>query len=209
MLPEPARSPALLYGTAWKAERTAALVERALQLGFRGLDTACQPKHYDEAGVGRGLAACLSGTVARAELYVQTKFTPLAGQDPHRVPYAAHAPVALQVAESCAASLRNLCVGYLDAWLLHSPISPRAELDAAWRAMEAEVDAGRVRALGISNCYDPALLASLWNSARIKPSIVQNRFYAKTGYDRQLRAFCSAHGVRYQSFWTSCSSLPR
>jgi hypothetical protein len=40
--------PALLYGTAWKKDRTRPLVELAVRLGFRGIDTACRPKHYDE-----------------------------------------------------------------------------------------------------------------------------------------------------------------
>ncbi|MCI0667642.1 MAG: aldo/keto reductase, partial [Methylococcaceae bacterium] len=43
--------PKIIYGTAWKKERTGALVEQAVMLGFRGIDTAGQPKHYDEAGV--------------------------------------------------------------------------------------------------------------------------------------------------------------
>lgn len=72
---EPA-APPILYGTAWKRERTAALVERALTLGFRGVDTACQPKHYDEPGVGRGVAAFLARGGSRERLYLQTKFTP-------------------------------------------------------------------------------------------------------------------------------------
>ena len=53
------RIPTIIYGTAWKKDRTAALVEQAIGLGFRGIDTACQPKHYNEAGVGDGVAACL------------------------------------------------------------------------------------------------------------------------------------------------------
>ena len=40
--------PKLLYGTAWKKEKTATCVEMALECGFRGIDTACQPKHYDD-----------------------------------------------------------------------------------------------------------------------------------------------------------------
>ena len=48
--------------------------------------TACQSKHYNEAGVGDGVAACLRQGIDRAELYLQTKFTPLSGQDPARVP---------------------------------------------------------------------------------------------------------------------------
>ena len=61
--------PRLIYGTAWKKERTAALVELALRQGFRGVDTACQPKHYNEEGVGRGLAAAFSAGLARSEIY--------------------------------------------------------------------------------------------------------------------------------------------
>lgn len=48
--------PAVFYGTAWKKEKTADLVELALRKGFRGIDTACQPKHYNEKGVGDGIA---------------------------------------------------------------------------------------------------------------------------------------------------------
>ena len=43
------RMPKIIYGTAWKKERTAQLVEQAIVAGFRGIDTACQPKHYHEA----------------------------------------------------------------------------------------------------------------------------------------------------------------
>lgn len=198
----PCTAPDILYGTAWKKARTAPLVERALTLGFRGVDTACQPRHYDEAGVGAGVAACLSRGLARHELYLQTKFTPLGGQDPKRVPYDARASVGAQVRQSCARSLENLRTTYLDALLLHSPISPFEKLIEAWQAMEAEVAAGRVRALGISNCYDVEVLGALWRAASVAPSVVQNRFYAETGHDREVRAFCAAHGARYQSFWT-------
>ena len=194
--------PQLLYGTAWKGTRTASLVERALELGFRGVDTACQPKHYDEVGVGRGLAACFQRGIRRADIYIQTKFTPLGGQDPERVPYDPKAPLRAQVEQSCAASLRNLGVTQLDGWLLHSPLERRADTLEAWRAMEGAVDSGHVLALGISNCYDLAVLHALWRDARVKPSVVQNRFHRKTGYDRQIRAFCTEHGLRYQSFWT-------
>jgi diketogulonate reductase-like aldo/keto reductase len=203
-MPEPAAAapPPILYGTAWKKERTAALVERALELGFRGVDTACQPKHYDERAVGRGVAAFLARGHLRESLYLQTKFTPLSGQDPKRVPYDARAPLAAQIEQSCRASLQNLRVSYLDALLLHSPLRPFEKTLEAWRAFEAAVAAGRVRALGISNCYEPAELHALWQAARIKPSVIQNRFYRDTGYDREIRAFCGQHGMRYQSFWT-------
>jgi hypothetical protein len=47
--------PWIVYGTAWKKERTAGLVEQAVLAGFRAIDTACQPRHYREAGVGEAL----------------------------------------------------------------------------------------------------------------------------------------------------------
>lgn len=194
-----ARMPRLLYGTAWKKEHTAHWVETALRHGFDGIDTACQPKHYDEAGAGAGVAASAR---LRDALYLQTKFTPLSGQDPARVPYDPSAPLAAQVAQSFAVSQRHLASERIDALLLHSPLRDRRDLHAAWQAMEALVDAGSVTLIGISNCYDPAQLRSLWQDARIKPAIVQNRFYADTGYDMSIRAFCQANGLIYQSFWT-------
>jgi hypothetical protein len=47
--------PKVVYGTAWKAEHTKRLVTQALQVGYRAIDTACQPKHYNEKGVGKGI----------------------------------------------------------------------------------------------------------------------------------------------------------
>lgn len=194
--------PALIYGTAWKKEHTAALVELAIEHGFRGIDTACQPKHYDEAGVGAGIAASLSGRLRRGDLYLQTKFTPLDGHDPARIPYDPAAPLEQQVAQSFQASLRNLQTEYLDCLVLHSPLATAAETAAVWKAMEEIVAAGGARRIGISNCYALHELRALHESARVKPAVVQNRFHAQTGYDRDIRAFCKQNGIVYQSFWT-------
>ena len=194
--------PAIVYGTAWKKAETAPLVSLALRTGFRGIDTACQPKHYHEPGVGEGIAAWLTGGHSRSDLYIQTKFTSLSGQDAARIPYNPHAPLAVQVAQSFAASLRNLQTDYLDCLVLHSPMPSADETLQVWRAIEAIVDAGGVRQAGISNCYTLSTLRDLYGAARHKPAVVQNRFYAQTGYDRDIRAFCVDNGLIYQSFWT-------
>jgi diketogulonate reductase-like aldo/keto reductase len=196
------RVPAIIYGTAWKGPRTEALVKIAIGLGFRGLDTACQPKHYDEAGVGAGLAAAISAHFGRSDVYLQTKFTPLSGQDPRRVPYDPAATLADQVAQSFAVSLRNLRTDYLDGLVLHSPLPDPSQMAEVWRAMERLVEQGGVRQLGLSNCYQLATLVRLCDTARVPPAIVQNRFYAKTHFDAELRAFCLQHQIIYQSFWT-------
>jgi diketogulonate reductase-like aldo/keto reductase len=196
------RTPRIIYGTAWKKSQTARLVEKAIAQGFRGIDTACQPKHYDEAGVGAGVTASLDDALVRTDLYLQTKFTPVSGQDPTRVPYDPSAPLPEQVAQSFAASLRNLQTPYLDCLVLHSPLASPAQTLVVWRAMESLVPGGGVRQLGISNCYELEQLKALYDSAHVKPSVVQNRLYAETGYDREIRAFCRSRRIIYQSFWT-------
>ena len=196
------RSPRIIYGTAWKKEQTQTLVAKAIQCGFRGIDTACQPKHYREAGVGAGVAACLVGGLSRGDLYLQTKFTPLSGHDPLRIPYDPKAALTEQVAQSFQISLQNLQTEYLDCLVLHSPLPSTLQTSEVWQAMESIFDTGGAKQLGISNCYDFQYLEWLYNSTRIKPVVVQNRFYADTGYDREIRAFCKQREIIYQSFWT-------
>jgi diketogulonate reductase-like aldo/keto reductase len=197
------KMPAMLYGTAWKKARTSECVQQALRTGFRGIDTACQPKHYNEPGVGDGVAASLQElSLKRDDLYLQTKFTPLSGQDPKQIPYDPKASLDEQVRQSVQASLRNLQTEYLDCLVLHSPLGDRNALSTIWTAMEQAVDAGYVWQLGISNCYDVAYLERLHRQVRIKPVVVQNRFYEDSGYDKPLRRFCREHGIVYQSFWT-------
>ncbi|QJD29383.1 aldo/keto reductase family protein [Methylococcus geothermalis] len=196
------RMPGIVYGTAWKKDRTAALVEQAVSLGFRGIDTACQPKHYDEAGVGTGLAACLKAGLERADFYLQSKFTPVDGQDPERMPYDPKASLAEQVAQSFETSLKNLRTPYLDCLILHSPLSDEKDTLEVWRAMEAIFDSGRARQLGISNCYQLERLERLYGQARVRPAVVQNRFCAETRYEREIREFCRQNRIIFQSFWT-------
>ena len=78
----------IIYGTAWKKEKTDSLVALAITSGFRFIDTACQPKHYQEKLVGDGIAQALkTNNLLREELFIQTKFTPLSGQDQNNIPY--------------------------------------------------------------------------------------------------------------------------
>ncbi|HEY5925019.1 MAG TPA: aldo/keto reductase [Kofleriaceae bacterium] len=187
-----------LYGTAWKEDDTERCVGDALAAGFRGIDTANQRKHYFEAGVGRGIAA--SG-IARSELFIQTKFTFVDGQD-HRLPFEPNAPIATQVAQSFASSLDHLGVAYLDSLVLHGPSQSHglgADDHEAWRAMEKLVGQGGVRVLGVSN-VTAQQIADLVAFAAVKPVYVQNRCYARTGWDKLARDVCHQHGITYQGF---------
>lgn len=195
--------PFLVYGTAWKKEETARYVSEAVHAGFRFIDTACQPKHYNEAGVGDGWrAAAQELGLKRSDLYLQTKFTSYPGQDPNNVPYDHTAPIEEQVKQSLQVSLKNLHTGYLDSLVMHSPLDTVEQTMQAWRVMESFVDDGKVLRLGISNCYDYDMFTTIYNQARIKPSVLQNRFYAESNFDTELRAFCKEKNIWYQSFWT-------
>jgi diketogulonate reductase-like aldo/keto reductase len=194
--------PNFIYGTAWKEERTAALAELAIQTGFRAIDTANQRRHYVEAGVGEALAAVYSaGLVRRSDLFLQTKYTYLPGQD-NRLPYDPDASLSTQVSQSMASSLEHLGTDYVDSYVLHGPASGYGwtEWDSeVWTAMCKERDAGRTRRLGVSNVSIRHL--EQMAAANIElPAFVQNRCYARFGWDRAVRAFCSKHKITYQGF---------
>jgi len=194
--------PAFLYGTAWKEDRTAALAELAIRAGFRGIDTANQRRHYFEAGVGEGLAAAYkAGVVTRQELFLQTKFTYMPGQD-HRLPYDPDASLTVQVAQSMASSLEHLGTDYVDSYVLHGPSSTQgwSEADSeVWQAMTKERDVGRTRLLGVSN-VSLRHLEQMQAVHGEPPAFVQNRCYARLGWDREVRAFCRERHILYQGF---------
>lgn len=198
----PSLVPDFLYGTAWKEDRTAALTELALRTGFRAIDTANQRRHYFEAGVGEGLAAAYrAGVVTRDDLFLQTKFTYQRGQD-NRLPYDPKATLATQVAQSLASSLEHLGTDHVDSFVLHGPSDGFDWTDAdaeVWEAMRKERDAGRTRLLGVSNV---ALqhLEQVEAAHSELPAFVQNRCFARLGWDREVRAFCRQRKIAYQGF---------
>ena len=193
--------PSFLYGTAWKEERTEALVDLALAAGFRGFDTANQRKHYNEAGVGAAIRKALASGVPRGSLFIQTKFTYAEGQD-HRLPFDPSAPYTTQVRQSVASSLEHLGVDYLDSLLIHGPLARRGWSDGdreVWKTMEALHGEGVVRTIGVSN-VTAEQVSTLCETADVKPAFVQNRCYARLGWDAKVREVCRANGVRYQGF---------
>lgn len=195
--------PRIMYGTAWKKEETAKYVSQAVKSGFRFIDTACQPKHYNEPGVGNGwTAAAQELGLKRSDVWLQTKFTSFRGQDPENCPYNPTDPIEVQVKTSLRISLKNLHTEYIDSWVMHSPYETMEETMVAWRTMEDAVDEGLVKQLGMSNCYSLEIFKDLYDRARHKPAVLQNRFYSKSNFDTELRQFCKEHGIFYQSFWT-------
>lgn len=195
------RLPSLMYGTAWKKEATTQLVVTAVQAGFRAIDTANQLIHYDEARVGEALGLLAEQGVSREGLFVQTKFTPLNGQD-HRTPYDPRAAVSVQVEQSFESSLQHLRTDYVDSYVLHGPYGRRGlgpEDWEVWAAFERLYEAGKVKMIGISNLTSEQL-ALLCERAKVKPMVVQNRCYAAFGWDKGVREICQAQDIVYQGF---------
>lgn len=216
--------PKLIYGTAWKKERSADLVHQAIKAGFRAIDTAAQPRHYREDLVAQGIRRAIEeGIVTREELYVcihswlkgfrakhrekiQTKFTPPSGQDLNNMPYSSTSPLKTQVETSLASSFQNFTFPttnqepYLDALVLHSPLPATSQTLEVFLFLSSYVPT-KIRSLGISNT-SLNILQFLVAEAKIPPAVVQNRFYADTAYEVPLRAFCRESGILFQSFWT-------
>jgi diketogulonate reductase-like aldo/keto reductase len=193
--------PSFMYGTAWKKGATPDLVELAVSVGFRAIDTANQLIHYQEALVGEALQALAEQGIKRDSLFLQTKFTSLDGQG-GRAPYDPSADLATQVRQSFDSSLAHLHTDYLDSYVLHGPYSRRGLGDEDWEvwgAMEELYQSGETKMIGVSN-ITAVQLAELCERASVKPMVVQNRCFAVLGWDLEVREICQAHDVIYQGF---------
>lgn len=194
--------PSFMYGTAWKEEKTEKLVISAIEAGFRSIDTANQRKHYHEAGVGEGIDYHIKkGTITREDLFLQTKFTYLGGQD-HRIPYDPKASYKIQVNQSFESSLEHLKTDYIDSYILHGPSTGYRLSDTdyqVWETMEELCQSGKVKLIGVSNVnYEQ--LELIIKHAKIPPSFVQNRCFAIKKWDSDIRTLCKQHNITYQGF---------
>jgi len=193
--------PSFLYGTAWKKDATKDLVIQAVDAGFTAIDTANQLVHYSEAGVGDALLTLAKKGVTRDKLFLQTKFTSVGGQRGN-TPYDANASITAQVQQSFESSLKHLHTDRVDSYVLHGPyyrggLGP--EDWEVWAAIEELHRAKKTRIIGISN-VSAHQLAELCAKAKTKPMVVQNRCYAVTGWDHEVRAICAEHRIVYQGF---------
>jgi diketogulonate reductase-like aldo/keto reductase len=201
-MPKSLNIPSMIYGTAWKEEKTHPLVIDAIKAGFRAIDTANQRKHYHEQGVGDALDELINQKlIKREDIFLQSKFTHIDGQD-HRLPYDREASCSEQVLQSFASSLEHLKTDYLDSYLIHGPAGYPDLCDSdlkVWTTMESLVDAGKALSIGISN-VNVQQLHQLWEGSRIKPQFVQNRCFANRKWDWDVRQFCQKNGIVYQGF---------
>eukprot|EP00815_Leptocylindrus_aporus_P009946 CAMPEP_0116069448 /NCGR_PEP_ID=MMETSP0322-20121206/12310_1 /TAXON_ID=163516 /ORGANISM="Leptocylindrus danicus var. apora, Strain B651" /LENGTH=346 /DNA_ID=CAMNT_0003556847 /DNA_START=1 /DNA_END=1041 /DNA_ORIENTATION=+ len=196
----------IVYGAKNKGDETAKYVSMAIDAGFRHIATASMHADYQESGVGAGWKE--SG-VAREDLYLQTLFV---GEDVngwntkdcHLEDCDAKRSLEDQVHFSIQSSLTNLQTTYIDAVLIHNfraRLQPYDNIIREYRVLEEYVDKGVIRHLGIVSCHDENILKQLYDEARIKPKIIQNRFHGNRQFDVKLRPLFKELGLVNQLFW--------
>ena len=164
-------------------------VEAALALGYRHIDTA--QAYENEAGVGRGVRA--SG-LPREQLFVTTKL-------------AAEVKSHDEAVSAIDGSLKALGLDVIDLMLIHSP-QPWMEFAGedrffegnreAWRALEEAYEAGKLRAIGVSN-FQKVDLENLLGSCRVKPMV--NQVLAHIGKTpTELIDFARAQGILTEAY---------
>jgi D-xylose reductase len=197
----------------WKIgqENTADAVVEAVRAGYRHFDSAAD--YANEEQTGEGLARAMAdGLVAREELWVTSKLW-----------NTFHAPE--HVEEACRKTLADLQLDTLDLYLIHFPIAlqyvpieeryppewladPQAEnpvmvrapvpLHETWAAMEALVDKGLVKRIGVCN-YNSALIHDLMSYARIKPAMLQIEAHPYLTQERLIR-LAGDYGIDVTAF---------
>jgi diketogulonate reductase-like aldo/keto reductase len=165
---------------------------------------------YNETGVGQGW---IESGVPRNELYLQTLFVSQSTENYGVLnclleavcPPLSGMSIEEQVKLSVQSSLHNLQTDYIDSVLVHNfraKLQPYEETLRAWKVLEDYVDKGIIRHLGIVSVHDKEYLTKLHDDARIKPTIIQNRFHSNRSYDINLRPVFKELGFEQnQLFW--------
>jgi len=149
----------------------------AIATGYRLIDTAAA--YMNEEAVGKAIAKC---GVPREELFITTK---LWVQD---ASYEG-AKAAIET------SLNKLGLDYIDLYLIHQPMG---DYIGAYRAMEEAYKAGKLRAIGVCNCY-PQILADICETVEIKPAVNQVELHPFFQQENAL-ALMKEYGVQPEAW---------
>jgi len=173
------KMPWLGFGTFQLTGATAEeAVGWALDLGYRSIDTAAVYQNEVEVG-----AAIRGSGVDRQEIFLTTKvWNTDQGYD--------------ATMSAFDASLERLGTDYADLYLVHWPVE--GMFKDTWRALEDLYDAGRVRAIGVSN-FLTHHLRELLDGARVVPMINQVEFHPRL-QQPDLQAFCEDHEIRLEAW---------
>lgn len=171
-------------------DKVAEAVISAVKAGYRHIDTA--QAYGNERGVGEGIRTC---GVPREELFVVSKVA------------AEHKDYA-SAAKSIDETLEKMGLDYLDMMIIHSP-QPWAEVNqsenryvegnrAAWRALEDAYEAGKLKAIGISN-FQIGDIESLLETAKVKPMVNQVLCHI-SNTPLELIEFCQKNEIAIEAY---------
>jgi diketogulonate reductase-like aldo/keto reductase len=172
----------------WKSPDTELVAETALGLGYRMLDNAAEYGNEDE--VGKALHKGIDmGMLKREDVFVTTKLW----NDDHD-----------RVEDAMDDSLKKFGLEYVDLWLMHWPVAGNdgdkvdPPLKDTWQRMEKQFDAGKAKAIGISN-FSVKKLKDLLSYARIKPAVVQVESHV-FWHNQDVIDFCKSEGVVVEAY---------
>ena len=183
--------PRLALGT-WLIDddRVADAVKAAVQIGYTHIDTA--QAYGNERGVGEGIR---NSGVTRDKLFVTTKV-------------AAEHKDYQSAAEGIDMSLRKMGLDYIDMMIIHSP-QPWIEVNQsedryfegnleAWRALTDAYQAGKLRAIGVSNFLEVDI-DNIWNNAEMKPMVNQVLCHI-SNTPLELIEYCQKKGIVMEAY---------
>lgn len=189
-----AKIPCIGFGTWQSPDGEIAInaVQKAIETGYRHIDTAAA--YRNEGSVGEGIAR--SG-IRREDLWITTK-------RPGSPQYRGY--------EGCIKifneSLKNLRTDYVDMYLVHWPIPPfgwtpgdeswKKELQETWRAFETLYKDGKIRAIGVCNCFEEHIRA-IYDTCEIKPMLDQLEFHPSY-MQKEAVAFAQSEGMLVEAW---------
>ncbi|EAT44546.1 AAEL004118-PA [Aedes aegypti] len=196
--------PVLGLGT-WLSREGEAInaVKAAIDAGYRHIDTAYL--YRNEKEVGQAIREKIAeGVIKREDIFVTTKLW-----------NGYHDPA--HVEETFNRSLSNLDIGYIDLYLMHTPMGYQfvswepenpdipsvpafTEVDYldTWRAMEKLLETGKVKSIGVSN-FNSEQIARLVKECKVKP--VTNQVECNPALNqRKLTEFCNNLGITLTAY---------
>ncbi|MDR6552454.1 aldo/keto reductase [Paenibacillus qinlingensis] len=157
-------------------------VKAALKIGYRSIDTAAI--YGNEASVGQGIREGLAENgLTRDQIFVTSKvWNADLGYESTLAAY--------------EASLAKLDLDYLDLYLIHWPV--KGKYVEAWRALETLYQAGRVKAIGVSN-FQIHHLEDVIHTGTIKPMVNQVELHPLLT-QTDVHDFCKVHGIQLEAW---------
>ena len=183
--------PKLGLGTWFiEGDKAADAVREAVKLGYRLIDTA--QAYGNECGVGEGVRTC---GVPREEIFVTSKV-------------AAEHKTYEQAKAGIDETLQKMGLDYLDMMIIHSP-QPWVEVNQsdnryedgnreAWRALEEAYEAGKLKAIGVSN-FRTGDIESLVKTAKIKPMVNQILLHI-SNTPMELVEYCQKNDILVEAY---------